>query len=189
MIATSGSALPGIRRIAVVGSASGTGKTTLARALAARVDGAFLELDSFRHGPNWVEAGADELQARLGPILAGERWVIDAVAEKLLGRLVLDAVELIVWLDLPPWVWLPRLVARSGRRLLFREQLWNGNRETLSGVLFERDSVFRHAIRTYFRRRRARAADINAWVWRDGKRVVRLGSVAEVEDFLAAFQP
>ena len=177
---------PSAKRVAVVGSCSGVGKTTLARALAQKIGGTFVEFDSLQHGPNWTFTPDDQIRAALAPVVATERWTIDAIAEKKVGRLVLDRVELIVWLDLPPSVWMPRLALRSARRWLLREELWNGNRETLHGIFLERDGVFPHAIRKYFFRRGEIAAELHRHVL-DGKRMVRLTRPAEVDAFYAAF--
>lgn len=59
-----------MKRVCILASASGSGKTTLGRALAGRLGVPFFELDALNHGPNWVEAGADELRARVGPLVA-----------------------------------------------------------------------------------------------------------------------
>ncbi|MDB4969505.1 MAG: Adenylate kinaselike kinase [Myxococcales bacterium] len=176
------------KRIAIIGSASGSGKTTLARSLAAHMGATFVELDAFLHGPNWTEATDEELRAQVAPIVATESWVIDGLAEKKLGRLVFDAVDLVVWLDLPPSVWLPRLLARSARLWLSKEPLWNGNRETLRGVFFKRDGLVPYALRSWFRWRRGLAAQLNAEIAEGGKRVVRLCTVDEVADFAAALK-
>jgi len=53
-----------VRRVAVIASASGNGKTTLGRALAARLDVPFVELDALVHGPNWTETSDEDLRAR-----------------------------------------------------------------------------------------------------------------------------
>ena len=58
------------RKIAVMGS-SCSGKTTVAGLLAARLGVPQIELDALHHGPNWQEASAEELRARLDRMLSG----------------------------------------------------------------------------------------------------------------------
>lgn len=58
------------KRFAVTASASGNGKTTLARELARRLDVPFVELDALVHGPGWAETPDEVLRDQLGPILA-----------------------------------------------------------------------------------------------------------------------
>jgi len=120
-----------MRRVAVIASASGNGKTTLARELAGRLDLSFVELDALVHGPGWVETPDAELRRLVEPVVRSEGWVIDGAYLRKLGTLVLDAADTIVWLDLPMRVWMWRLLRRTLRRLSGREQLWNGNRESL----------------------------------------------------------
>ena len=136
-----------VLRVVVIASASGNGKTTMGRALAERMGVPFIELDALVHGPNWTETPNDVLAERLAPVLASEGWVIDNVYRRKLGNLVLEAADLVVWLDLPVRVWLPRLVRRTGRRLAGREEIWNGNRESLRTALWGRDSLFGYAVR------------------------------------------
>ncbi len=66
-----------LRRVAVITSASGNGGTTFAREVAARLGVPFHELDALNHGPGWVEAGPEELRAKVVPIVARDAWVID----------------------------------------------------------------------------------------------------------------
>ena len=44
-----------MRKVAVIASASGNGKTTMGRELAQRMGVPFVELDAVVHGPNWTE--------------------------------------------------------------------------------------------------------------------------------------
>src|SRR5712691_1868967 len=114
------------QRVAVRGG-TGSGKSTFARALARRLDLPYVELDALHHGPNWREATAEELRAKVEAALDdGRGWVVDGNYDSKLGTLVLDRAELIVWLDLPLLVKLPRLVRRTVRRTRSREELWNG---------------------------------------------------------------
>lgn len=165
----------------IVSSASGSGKTTLGRRLAARLGVPFHELDALHHGPGWTEATPDELRARVEPLLAADGWVVDGAYRSKLGDLVFDAAETVVWLDLPRRVWLPRLLRRTVRRIVRREELWNGNRETLRNVLFSRDSLVLFALRNFPRRRRLYPVELARFD------VVRLRTPEEVDEWLATF--
>jgi adenylate kinase family enzyme len=169
-----------LSRVAIVSSASGNGKTTLGRELARRLDVPFHELDALHHGPGWTEATADELRARVEPLVAEDEWVVDGAYRGKLGDLVLERAELVVWLDLPLHVWLPRLVRRTVRRIVRREELWNGNRETLRNNFFSRDSLVIFAFRAHFRHRRTYPTELAPYP------VVRLRSPREVERWLEA---
>jgi hypothetical protein len=142
------------RRIVIVASASGSGKTTLGRELARLLDVAFVELDALVHGPNWTELPDADLKRLITPVLAQDGWVIDGSYERKLGSAVFDAADLVVWIDLPLHVWGPRLVKRSWRRWSRREQLWNGNRESLTGLFWGREALFVWALRSHVSRRR-----------------------------------
>jgi adenylate kinase family enzyme len=168
-------------KITVIGSASANGKTTLGRELARRLDVPFVELDALVHGPNWTETPDDELRALLEPVLAGDAWVIDGSYRGKLGDLVLVAADVVVWLDLPMRVWLPRLLRRTWRRVRGREELWNGNRESLATALWGWDSLVVWSIRSHFRRRREWPPALANLT------VIRLRTPGDVERFLATW--
>ena len=172
-----------MRRVAIIASASGNGKTTLGRALAERLGVRFVELDALVHGPGWAETPDAELHDRLAPILHSDGWVIDGDYERKLGTLVLDAADTVVWLDLPTRVWLPRLIRRSGRRIRTREELWNGNRETWRDLIWGRESLIGYALTQQPRRRREWPARLA------GHPVVRLRSPDEVRRWIASSRP
>jgi adenylate kinase family enzyme len=164
------------RKIAVIGSTC-TGKTTLAARLAETLGIPHIELDALHHGPNWQEATADELRARVEEALAGlDGWVTDGNYMGKLGTRLIDRADTIVWLDPPLRTLLPRIYRRSRQRMRDRVELWHpGNVETWRGM-WELSS---YAVRTHHRRRRY-------WPPRfRGKTVVRLRSVAEADAWLA----
>jgi len=167
-----------VRRIAIIATASGCGKTTFGRALAARLGVPFVELDAINHQAGWTELDPEELRRRVEPLVAGDAWVIDGSYQSKLGHLVLEAADTVVWLDLPRRVWLPRLVLRTLRRIVLREVLWNGNRETPRTALSGRDSLLAFALRNAPRRRRRYPRELA------GFRVARLRSRAEADAFL-----
>ncbi len=167
------------RKVAVIASASANGKTTVARELARRLDVQFVELDALVHGPGWAETPDDVLRAQLEPITVSDGWVIDGAYEHKLGDYVLRAADVVVWLDLPVRVWFPRLVRRTLRRMRGRQQLWNGNRESLYLAIWGRDSLFAWALRSHFRCRREWPHTLAEF------RVIRLRTQAEVEQLLS----
>jgi adenylate kinase family enzyme len=166
--------------VAVVASASGCGKTTVGRAIAGRLGLPFVELDALHHGPGWSEASANELQAKVKPIVESDAWVVDGNYRGKLGDLVLARAELVVWLDLPVRVWLPRLLRRTFGRILHEEELWGGNRESLRGAFVGRDALIPWSLRHYRRRRLVYPGTLGRY------NLVRLRSQPEIDRFLAA---
>jgi adenylate kinase family enzyme len=167
-----------VRRVAIVASASGNGKTTLGRELAERLHVPFVEMDALVHGPNWVETPNDELHRIVEPILAGDGWVVDGTYRRKLGDVVLESADTVVWLDQPIRVWFPRLLRRTVQRLRRREKLWNDNTESLRGAFWGRESLFGFAFRMHFSRRRRYAVELAPY------NVVRLRSPRDVELWL-----
>jgi len=166
------------RRVAIIASASGNGKTTLGRELAERMGVPFVELDALVHGPNWTETPDDVLAAQLAPVLGSSGWVIDGTYRNKLGDRVLEAADVVVWLDLPIRVWLPRLVRRTGRRVAGGEEIWNGNRESVRSAIWGRESLFGYAFHSHFARRRDWPAELSAFP------VIRLRTTAGVRAFV-----
>jgi adenylate kinase family enzyme len=168
-----------VRKVAVIGSASGNGKTTVGRALAEGLGVPFVEMDALVHGPNWVETPDDELRRLIEPTLALDGWVIDGAYFRKIGHLVPHSADTVLWLDLPIRVWFPRLLRRTWRRLRGREAIWNDNKETLKGAFWGRESLFGYALRSHFRSRRERPRMLA------GLNVVRLRTQAAVDRFLS----
>lgn len=129
-----------MRRVSVVGN-SGSGKSTVGRALAARLGVPFLELDSLRHQPGWVELPDDEFAARTAEFVAGSSgWVVDGNYSVVREPVVWPAADTVVWLDLPRVAVTAQVVRRTVGRVILRKELWNGNREPLRN-LWSRDPM------------------------------------------------
>ncbi len=170
-----------MRRVSVVGG-SCTGKTTLARELAARLGVPHVELDALNHLPGWREAPADELRARVEEALAAapEGWVADGNYHGKIGALVLERADAVVWLDPPYATAVRRVLRRTWRRLVRRTELWNGNGESLRTAL-SRDSIVWWVLRTHRRYRRTLPA---RFAEAPGVPVVRLRSAREARRWL-----
>jgi adenylate kinase family enzyme len=167
------------RRILVKG-ASGAGKSTLARAIAERLALPYVELDALHHGPSWTEASPALLRERVEAVLDDERgWVVDGNYDSKLGRLLLDRADSIVWIDPPLAIKLWQLTTRTARRYVLREELWNGNRETLRGIFVGKEALIRWSIRKHFEHRREFPKAF------EGKAVSHLRSRREANAWLA----
>ena len=169
-------------RISVVGT-SGSGKTTLGRAAAQRLGVPFLELDSIRHQPNWQELPDDEFRRRTDVFTSGDAWVLDG-NYRTVRDLVDPRATHIVWLNLPRWRVMLQIVRRSVGRVVFKRELWNGNRETWRNLLSldPMESVIVWSWTTHARRTREYGARV------DGKWVV-LRSRREAELWLESLSP
>jgi adenylate kinase family enzyme len=138
-----------MRRVEVVGP-SCSGKTTTARRLAALLGVPYIELDALHHDAGWTEAPAEVLQERVRAALdaAPDGWVVDGTYFGKLGSLVLDRADTIVWLDIPFRTAIRRVLWRTLSRAVTREELWNGNRESLRLAL-SRESIVLWVFRTH----------------------------------------
>ncbi len=139
-------------RISVVGT-SGAGKTTLAREIARRAGIVHIELDSLYWEPNWTAAPEPVFRERVAEALKGHRWVVDGNYSHV-RDIVWNRADTIVFLDYSFWTVFGRLLRRTWRRAVEREELWNGNRESVGLSFFSRESVLLWMLRTYRRNRK-----------------------------------
>jgi adenylate kinase family enzyme len=143
-----------MKNIFVVGT-SGSGKSTLGRFLADKLNYRYLELDSIFWLPNWTKRDPEELKTIIlqeqskpgGLVLDGNTLNKGAIISPGDVLIFLDySRSLIVW----------RVLRRTIRRVIFRTELWSGNREEVS-FLFSRDPQLNPVLwawTTHERRRR-----------------------------------
>jgi len=142
-----------MHRIAVHGS-TGSGKTTLANALARRLGVPHVELDALHWDPGWSEAPLDVFRDRAAAALPPDgRWIVDG-NYRVVREIVWGRADTLLWLDysFPLVLW--RLLRRTLWRGLASVELYNGNRESLWTHLFTRDSLFLWLLKSHWRRRR-----------------------------------
>lgn len=176
-----------MRRVVVVGN-SGAGKSTLARQLADQLGLTHIELDSLFHQPGWTERDPDEFRADVIERMAAAEtgWTMCGNYEKVTWSITMPAADTVVWLDLPKRVVMGRVISRTVRRAITREELWNGNREPLTN--FYRWDPEKNIIRwswTMHESYRQRYVDALADGTWDHATVHRLRSVGAVAGFLA----
>lgn len=176
-----------MRCVSVVGN-SGSGKSTLARELALRLGVAHVELDALYHGPGWTEPDAEIFRQRVHEALesAADGWVCCGNYSIALEPVIWPSADTVVVLDLPKRTVMRRVVGRTVRRVLSREELWNGNREPLRNLYawdphrnIIRWAWVRHDV---YRDRYRRAAGDPTWEHLD---FVVLTSPGEMDEFVA----
>lgn len=171
----------------VVGG-SGSGKTTVARAIAATLDLPLLELDSVRHRDGWDSVAGEEFSEIVSGFASQDRWVVDGVYTSLGTRDTLwRRADTFVWLDPPRRRAVARVIRRTLKRMITRERLWGSVTEPWSN-LYKRDPMqniivwawTRHAPT---RRKFEEAATDGTWAHTV---VHRLRSAGEVRRFLGS---
>jgi adenylate kinase family enzyme len=178
-------------RIVVIGT-SGTGKTTLARTIARRLELAHIELDALNWQAGWrdlVRSDPAEFARLVATAIQVDGWVADGnygVVRDLLWR---NASHL-VWLDYSRPVIMRRVIGRSLLRVMLRTELWagTGNRERWH-FLLQPSHPIRWAWRTWETLRRE-TADLIGRSEYSHLTVLRLRrpdeTYAAVETFVAA---
>jgi energy-coupling factor transporter ATP-binding protein EcfA2 len=106
--------LAACERILILGR-TGSGKTTLARELAAALQVPHVELDSLYFAPDLSTAPLAVLRERTTAAIAGDRWVTDG-NKRSVRDLVWPRADTVIWLDYPFVVSLWRLAKRARRR-------------------------------------------------------------------------
>jgi adenylate kinase family enzyme len=153
----------------------------MARALSAP----HVELDAIYHQPGWTELPEEEFRSRVDLATAPDRWVVDGNYSTV-HEVIWTKADTVVWFDLPLPVVLSRTIRRTLRRVVTREELWNGNREPFSNLWSldpEKSIIAWTATRHGTYRRRYLAAELDPrW---SGLHFVRVRTQGEADAFLA----
>jgi adenylate kinase family enzyme len=134
-------------RIAIVGPI-GAGKTVLAAAVADRLAVPHLCLDGLYYEPGWRLVPPEDFVAAVRNALAADQWVAEGVHGGQVAELLWRRAHCVVWLDLPRWLCVLRVLRRSVRNICRRQVLWGTNIESWSRF-FSRDSVALAAFHHY----------------------------------------
>ncbi len=141
---TTGTRLPATahltRRIMVVGYG---GKSTLARAIAAKHGLAHVELDALFWKPDWKQSLADEFQAKIEDAIgrAPAGWVVDGSYFGTIGGLVISQAETVVFINMPWRVMFWRMFLRSIKRICDKQRICGDNYESFRQTFLSRKSL------------------------------------------------
>lgn len=172
---------PACARILIYG-VTGSGKTTLAARLSAATGLPWHSVDDLTFEAEWVPVPDEEQRRRISAICDGSEWILDTAYGKWID-LPLSRANLVVALDYPRFLSLYRLVKRTFRRVIDRQPICNGNRETFRQML-SRDSIILWHFKSFERKRQR----IRAWSSRTpGPHVLRFTRPSQVELWMVDF--
>ena len=138
-----------LKRINVVGC-SGSGKSTIAEAIAKRRKLPLIELDQLFWNPNWQETSKEKMEEHIRDKTSHEEWVLVGNYQRY-EALKWKDVETVVWVD-PPFIrnlW--QITERSVRRAIHKKEIWEGTGcyESFYKTFCTRDSIILWMLRTY----------------------------------------
>lgn len=171
-----------MNRVSVIGT-SGSGKSTLACRLSKALSVPCVELDAIHwQQGGWTPLPQGQFRGVVAEAVRLDRWVVEG-GYSAVRPLVWERADTVVWLDYPLLVTFGRLLRRTARRVVLKEQLWGGNRESLSLTL-SRESILLWCRQTHGPNRRKYAEQLG-WPENQHLRVLRFQSPRKAERWLA----
>jgi adenylate kinase family enzyme len=159
--------------------------------LAAKLELPRLELDAVRHQKDWEPLPDADFIRAVTSFVDQDGWVVDGnYFSEVTEAVVWPAADTVVWVDLPKWAVMRRVVSRTLKRLVVREELWNGNRERITDILSwdPHRSIVRWSWTRYDVVRERYGAAMTDPRWRH-LTFVRLRSHSEISGFLGDDHP
>ncbi|PKL76728.1 MAG: toxin [Candidatus Melainabacteria bacterium HGW-Melainabacteria-1] len=166
------------RRIILIGP-SGAGKSTLAQKLASLLNSSVIELDELYWLPGWTGRPEAEFRAKVSQAVADDTWILAGNYQRT-QVLSWPRAELVIWLDFPMPLVFSRVFRRCLRRALHREQICNGNTESLRMTFCSRQSLLLWILKTHASHR----ARYHQQMLQAGPPILRLRSPAEVKQLI-----
>jgi adenylate kinase family enzyme len=139
-----------MERVIVVGT-SCSGKTTLAKILAKTLNATHIELDAIHWLPNWQARPPNEMRQLTTAAVAAECWVADG-NYSIVRDIVWNRATTLVWLNYSFPLVFGRALWRTTHRVISRQELFAGNRESFRQSFLSRDSILLWVLQTYHRR-------------------------------------
>ena len=178
------------RRIQVIGN-SCSGKSTLGEQLSIVLQVPFVELDALHWRPGWAglsETDPEEFERLIEEATIGDGWVVAGSYAGFSQRAFWPRLETIIWLDLPMYQLIWRVLSRSWKRWRSKELLWGTNYDRFWPQLMiwnKKESLLWWIVSQHRRKRRNMRAYMSEPGWQHIQ-FLRLGSSAEVATFSRA---
>ncbi len=140
------------RKIIITGT-SCTGKTTLGKKLSNELSVTQIDLDDLHFLPNWVEKENEQFIREVNEAVDKlNDWIVTGSYQTVLKDTLWQKASVIVWLDYPLHLILPRCFIRTFRRICYKEKCCGENYESLHRMLFK-ENMFLWILKTYWKRK------------------------------------
>ena len=139
-------------KINIIGT-SGSGKSTFSKQIAQKLNIPHIELDGLFWKENWTPSSDQKFFTNIEKAINSENWILDGNYDRT-QHIKWDKVDQIIFLDMPFYLVLFRIIKRSLIRSLTRKKLWAGNQENILKHLFTKDSLILWVIKTFHKNRR-----------------------------------
>lgn len=99
------------KKIVVLG-VSASGKSTFARALAAKTQLPLIHMDEIMWNPNWQYVGDEETLELISKTSENEEWIIEGYIDKSARVELFNKADVLLYLDYPAWIPALRYIKR-----------------------------------------------------------------------------
>lgn len=168
-------------RINVVGT-SGSGKTFLSRVIAHRLNFIHIEMDELYWNKDWQPTPDDVFVRNIQKLLRDDEWVLDG-NYSVTDDVKFARAQLVVWIDLPWYQTVFRVITRTVRRVVKNEVLWNANKESFRTSFLSKDSIILWTLKSNFLKRNKYVQTLDDPRYSDIK-FIRLRSSREIAAFV-----
>jgi adenylate kinase family enzyme len=149
--------LDGNSKILIIGT-SGSGKTTLAKKLSEKLAIKDIELDALFWKENWTQSEPGEFRGKILDAISGVPGYVIHGNYGQVRDLTWGGADTVIWLDYGRSVVMWRVLKRTIARIVTKEELWAGNRETFRNSFLAKDGIVAWAWNTYGLRKRQYSA-------------------------------
>jgi len=141
-----------MKRVIVIGT-TGSGKSTMANHLAEIIDAPVIALDELLWMPDWQQRDKAEYLEMLQEKIKAEKWVIDGNTRRN-RELVWGEADTVIWLNYGFCVNYSRLLIRTIRRVISKEEVMPGCVETFQSQFLSSDSLLIWFFKTHWKRKK-----------------------------------
>jgi adenylate kinase family enzyme len=131
-----------------------SGKTTVSKILCQHFGLTHIQLDEYYWLPGWQARNTDEFAALVNQAIQSDNWLIDGNYNKLSEYTTINP-DLMIWLNYPLYIVVWRCLKRTIWRIISRQTVCNGNRETLLHQ-FKKDGNMLYWVLITYRRQQNR---------------------------------